>query len=191
MGYERGSEDKQRLYDILKSNYSIVCNIFKHFAGVGTIGERFGISLTDFAHILHLTKLYNFRTQRKKVEECYFKIIAKETPSFWPLMSRTDFLESIVLFAHSHFNYREGKESKDNRGENNNANAVAEFLCGPLFDVWKSLSSNYMIYNKGSEMREVLLKYYSQIKQIFQNAFTKSNNKVIFLSLLLIIKYKI
>jgi hypothetical protein len=53
--------DPVRLGDCLRSLYSSVCNIFAHYCGVGQVGERYGLSMQEFAHLLHFMRLVNIK----------------------------------------------------------------------------------------------------------------------------------
>ena len=52
---------KIAIHDALKSYYSVICNIFTHYCGMGKIGERWGMSIGEFEHVMVLA------TGRKKL----------------------------------------------------------------------------------------------------------------------------
>lgn len=43
---------KIALHDMLKKNYDIICNLFLHYCGVGKIGQRYGMTVLEFNHML-------------------------------------------------------------------------------------------------------------------------------------------
>jgi hypothetical protein len=46
--------NKIALYDTLKEHYDVVCTLFVHYCGMGRVGERWGMSMIEFEHLLML-----------------------------------------------------------------------------------------------------------------------------------------
>jgi len=59
-----------KLKDAIKSNYGVVCRLFAFCAGSGRPGERYGLTLTDFKHILYTSGLFKFNAN-KRMEAIY------------------------------------------------------------------------------------------------------------------------
>lgn len=49
------------LGDTLKRNYSIFCNIFAHYCGQGQVGQRYGLTIRDFGHLMNAMLIYDFK----------------------------------------------------------------------------------------------------------------------------------
>ena len=46
--------NKIAIYDTMKENYSVICNLFVHYCGIGRVGERWGMSILEFEHLMTL-----------------------------------------------------------------------------------------------------------------------------------------
>lgn len=53
--------NKIAVHDTMKQHYSIICNLFVHYCGMGKVGERWGMSILEFEHLMVLA------TGRKKL----------------------------------------------------------------------------------------------------------------------------
>lgn len=52
---------KNKLGDVIKSNYALICNVFAHFAGVAKVGQRFGMTVEEFGHFVHFMRIYDWK----------------------------------------------------------------------------------------------------------------------------------
>jgi hypothetical protein len=59
---------KNKLGDVIKSSYSLICNIFAHYAGIGKVGQRFGMSVEELGHFLHFMKLFDWKADEELIE---------------------------------------------------------------------------------------------------------------------------
>jgi hypothetical protein len=66
---------RSKLGVYLKREYSIICNIFAHYAGVGKVGQRYGMSIEEFGHALHTMKLIDWKQTNceEDIETIFFK----------------------------------------------------------------------------------------------------------------------
>jgi hypothetical protein len=52
---------KNKLGDVIKTTYSLICNIFAHYAGIGKVGQRFGMTVEELGHFFHFMKVYDWK----------------------------------------------------------------------------------------------------------------------------------
>lgn len=145
-GFDKGNPNKKLIYDSLRAQYHLFCNLFQHFAGSGQIGERYGITLIEFGHICHFARLINFRLQKGKVEDLFHDSIrssedhseSKEGAhqAMRPLMSRINLVEAVVRIA---------SNECEEKSLDNIATAFIETVEGPLADAWIALSDNFIV----------------------------------------------
>lgn len=53
--------------DALKQQYSIICNVFAHYCGTGQVGQRYGMTLQEFMHLLHYMKVSHVDSSRSVI----------------------------------------------------------------------------------------------------------------------------
>lgn len=63
---------KSRLGLILKENYGLICHIFAHYAGVGQVGQRYGMSVQEFGHFLHTAHIVDWKVHEEAIERLFF-----------------------------------------------------------------------------------------------------------------------
>jgi len=117
---------KSQLGDVLKRHYALVCNVFAHFCGIGQVGKRYGLTLQEFGHFMHLMHIYNMKTNDDEIEEIFYKTgnisklgVSTSTKSLkgnggavstnnlfggtggnsWPLMTRAHLAQALVCVA--------------------------------------------------------------------------------------------
>jgi hypothetical protein len=58
----------------VRDNYRILCKIFTHFCGSGQVGQRYGLSVREFGHILHICKYFDMNNidDRFAIEDIYW-----------------------------------------------------------------------------------------------------------------------
>lgn len=124
-------DDTSVVRSLLRQYYGILCKIFTHYAGHGQVGHRFGMSMLEFGHFLHVTRLVPYGcvgdfADRKTAFESIFLSTVSAIPSSkaddnagshkYPLMSRPEFMEGILqalLFAHRLKKMEEAKEADE------------------------------------------------------------------------------
>ena len=47
----------------LKANYGLIISIFLHYCGPGLMGQRYGLTISEFGHLLHLAGVLDWNTQ--------------------------------------------------------------------------------------------------------------------------------
>eukprot|EP01039_Chlorochromonas_danica_P003312 gene3312-3633_t len=178
-----GELQKSRVGDILKSNYSLICNIFAHYAGTGKVGQRYGMTLEELGHFFHFIRCVNWKESEEHVEEIFFKTVpaavfekinsstgpsstssssssssssSKRLGENWPLMTRAHFATALVCAA----------------GEFSPASKIEEslfgFLQGPVNNFWDSITAKYLAYScPDPALKLTLMEYYHISKQVF------------------------
>lgn len=68
-----------RLKDSINAHYGVICQIFAFCAGSGRAGQRYGLTLADFKHIVSCAGLFPFRAVKKV--ESFFEQAAGEIPA--------------------------------------------------------------------------------------------------------------
>lgn len=157
------------LHDVLKKNYFIIYNIFLQYCGIAKVGQRYGLSLIEFGHILHIARIYNLLDNYSKVHEIFFKITgqainsnddsdskglilsgsksslnAKSMVDNWILMSRQEFAQALVFIA------IEMKNSEASISE-----GVDSFFNGPLLELLKFIKTSYAIYKDDDDVASI------------------------------------
>ena len=170
------------LHDILQNNYYIIYNIFLQYCGIAKVGQRYGLSLIEFRHILHIARIYNVLENSDKVDEIFFKISGESTDSNgnsntlihsgsksslnaksmadnWILMSRQEFAQALVLIA------IEKKEQEQSISE-----GVDTFLNGPVLDLLRFLKT-YTIYkdNDSADILEMIKNFNHLVKMVYMS----------------------
>lgn len=69
-----------RLKDALQAHYGVVCRLFAFCAGSGRPGERYGITLADFRHLLFSSGLFPFNAT-KKIEAIFVQAAGELPPT--------------------------------------------------------------------------------------------------------------
>lgn len=68
-----------------------------------SVGQRYGLTVHDFAHFLHHMKVYNIKSDFAAVQDAYYKSGDLNPASFsankWPLMTRSHLSQALVYVA--------------------------------------------------------------------------------------------
>jgi len=159
-GFMRGDSNKKSVYEALKLNYHIICNLFQHFAGAGQLGERYGLTVLEFGHLFHFARLINYRLNPVEIDDLFYASIGsmmdaseRSSLSSAPLMSRTNLVEAIVRYSidrRTSINGEMKDEKKEERkGEvfvdRSSSEAIINIIEGPLSNAWISISSNFLV----------------------------------------------
>lgn len=59
---------RSKLGDVLKGNYSVICNIFAHYAGVAKVGQRYGMTIEELGHFFHFIRFINWKNEEEIIE---------------------------------------------------------------------------------------------------------------------------
>jgi hypothetical protein len=51
------AEDTETVRALLRQSYSTLCKLFIYYCGFGQVGQRYGMTMLEFGHFLHLTLL--------------------------------------------------------------------------------------------------------------------------------------
>lgn len=169
------------LHDVLQKHYYIIYNIFLQYCGVAKVGQRYGLSLVEFRHILHIARVYNVIDNPDKVDDIFLKICgeslnsnnnsnnmihsgskssinARSMADNWVLMSRQEFGQALVLIAIE----RKGDEQSISEG-------VDTFFNGPLLDLLQFLKTSYTIYkdNDSADILEMIKNSHHLVKLVY------------------------
>lgn len=142
-----GEAGKSAVGDLLKGSYSLVCNVFAHYAGTGKVGQRYGMTLEELGHLLHFLRCADWKDgEEQQVADIFAKTAPAAASSSsgsggtsklqerWPLMTRAHLATALVCVA-----LEQSPESKAEA-------AVRDFLFGPLSAFWDSITSKYLCY---------------------------------------------
>jgi hypothetical protein len=171
-----------RLKDAVKGYYGIVCRLFSFCAGAGRAGERYGLTLADFRHIMHCSGLFAF-SALKKIEAAYVaaagEIPADNAPSRpvtaataegvkWALMSRSEYMEALCRVAVGHFPEQDSKNKPSVKElEDHVLQSVVAILSGPMATYW-SIVSEKMESCSNQYTRDLLQHSEGYLKEIFE-----------------------
>ncbi len=61
------------MYKLIASHYIYFSNLFLLFAGPGVLGRPYGITYSDYGHIIHQSKLSDFKNERLLIEKTFFE----------------------------------------------------------------------------------------------------------------------
>lgn len=160
LGFSKGDPQKKAIYDSLKANYVLICNFFQHFVGSGRVGERYGLTVNEFGHMLHYCRLVNFREHTEKVEKLFIDCTGNGES---PLMSRNNLVEALIKYC------------VDECKEKPTIDALEEIMFGQerpglrsMSDVWSQLSGSYLAYSSTDvRVEETFLHFYHSVKEAF------------------------
>jgi len=153
-------ETESNLKYLLRDNYSIICNLYSHYCGPGQVGQRYGMTLQEFSHLLHMSKLCDI-SDKQTIDLIFKKPINNSKSTI--LMTRTHFTQSIVVLAL-------------NRGKMTTIiNVLNAIIKVSLLQFWNKLCNNYYIYQSNDPtMRLALREHFHLIKPIYLT-YAKNN----------------
>lgn len=152
LGFAKADPQKKTIHDFLRANYSIICNFFQHFVNVGHVGERYGLSIAEFGHILHYLRVNNYRVSKDRVVDIFYAVLVGEAP----LMSRSNLVEGLIRFCK--LEYPEKVVSDE----------LSTIVLGSMADYWRQLSSSYLAYLSDNDtLHQAMIQYYHPIKEAF------------------------
>jgi len=171
------------LHDVLQRHYYIVYNLFLQYSGIAKVGQRYGLSLIDFRHIVHIARIYNVLDNPEKVDSVFFKICgeslnsnegsntlipsasksslnARTISDNWILMSRQEFIQALVFIAIE----KKGDEQSISEG-------VDTFFDGPLLELLKFFKTSYAVYkdNDSADILEMIKNTHHLVKIVFMS----------------------
>ena len=158
------------LRPILLEYYHIVISIFRHYCGSGYVGQRYGMTKSEFAHLLHNLNIVNLATPSgDDASDAHFnKVVEEQVASgsggsgtqTHKLMSRAQFTQALVSVAIS--------TSQDPLRAT--AESLLSFFSGPLSDWWQLICTSYSRYSISDPILPVHLAisdYYRLVQQAF------------------------
>ena len=171
------------LHDVLQNHYYILYNLFLQYCGIAKVGQRYGLSLIDFRHILHIARIYNVLDNPEKVDAIFFKISgeslnsnessntlipsgsksslnARTVSDNWILMSRQEFAQALVYIAIE----KKGDDQSISEG-------VDTFFNGPLLELLKFFKTSYAIYkdNDSADIQEMIKSTHHLVKIVYMS----------------------
>lgn len=174
---EKSTEaQKNQIGLVLSKRYGLICNIFAHYCGIGQVGQRYGLSINEFGHLLHSLDVCNFRTGSELIEEIYYKTghvgtmlgaraasssSRKEAISSkmqHPLMTRAHLAEALVCVAMEDAVLEDSGPSQ----------LVEEFFGRSLQKLWDKITESYIFYTgRDPSIKSTTLSYYQLLKKAF------------------------
>eukprot|EP01038_Epipyxis_sp_PR26KG_P005050 gene5050-7047_t len=163
---------RSSLGDYLKSNYSLICNIFAHYCGTGEVGQRYGLTIQEFGHFIHFLRIINFKTDEDEIEKLFFlhgQHLKKKEESKgrkeYPLMTRSHFTQTIIDIAMMNEDQKLSPTDE-----------LKSFLNSKLVPFWEKITSSYLYYTiKDPALKLITEEYYQIVKQAFLTKATKDS----------------
>ena len=161
IGIGKGDFRRKAIHDLLRESYHIICNFFQHFVSTGRVGDKYGLSVVEFGHILHYLRVHNYRSSKDRVVDIFYGVVVGETP----LMSRPNLVEGLIKFCILEYPDKSLPEE------------ALSLIHGAMGEYWTQLNSNYIAYTSyGDEMlKQAMLQYYHPMKEAFSLWSDKSS----------------
>lgn len=106
---------------LLRQSYDVLCKLFIHYCGFGQVGHRYGMSMLEFGHFLHLTLLIPYNSigddgsRQTAFESVFLSTVSMpggNDSKQYPLMSRCEFIEGLLQALVLSRRLREREEAK-------------------------------------------------------------------------------
>jgi hypothetical protein len=165
-----------KLKDIVRTHYGLICRLFNFLAGTARAGQRYGITMTDFKHLIHCSGLSNIFVTGRKIENIFNKA-AGEIPDNGtalsrpvtssgeqmniPLLTRAEFVQGIARMVIGDISGMSNAAI-----ENHILTSMEDVLKGSLYSYWEALAENMESYNDES-VRMLLNRSEAYLKDIF------------------------
>jgi len=165
---------------VLQEHYHLVIAVFRHYCGSGYVGQRYGMNMSEWAHLLHMLHIVNLATPSGDSNaDAYFDRVvgtgagagagavgASSTPA--RLMSRPQFAQAVAAIAISHMQASQEPQGSGAGTAGSFAPLLQSFLAGPFSSYWTQLSRCYSRYCISDDLLSVALgDYYQMVKQAF------------------------
>ena len=151
---------------VLRSNYDLVINLFRHYCGSGYVGQRYGMSMAEFAHLLHALNIVNLTTPSgDSTADSYFDRVVPGGGGGGGegrLMSRPQLAQALAVVAFA-------LNSGDPGSSTSNGESLQAFLSGPCSEYWQQvLGTKYTRYSTSDVvLPQALGDYWQLVKQAF------------------------
>lgn len=161
------------LRELLRVNYALICKVFSHYCGVGKVGEVYGMSMTEFAHLVHSTGWIDYKSNPRRCESIFSSIVTDGTGhSMKQVMSRVDLVYALLTLCHERVTEK-GPDVTDAMIET--IYTFKTFLEKVLQPLWDSHLSQYTIYCcKEPIFLKTFDDYYDNVKFVFSQLSDKS-----------------
>lgn len=156
----------------LKRSYSTICNLFAHYCGYGQVGERYGLTIKEFSHMLHMAGICNLNLNTSENKGISFSqnvfdhpMVKQNRPTtssaLQPLMTRVHFVQSIVSIV----------IIQDKNGAL--SELLGELLEGPFKDLWMRFHSHYLLYiSTDPGLKAAVKEFYHLVKISFNSRYS-------------------
>ena len=166
------------IYKLIASHYIYYSNLFLLYAGPGVLGKPYGITYSDFGHIIHQSKLSDFNNEKLLIEKTFFEA-TKDTQSnnsshnsnnrdeskneskssSSPLMSRSQLVDGLIMLSIKLI-LSNDINSDLNELEQQKVIEAVENCCQKTIELWTDIQKHYLLFQYDSIFKEyrILLK---------------------------------
>lgn len=150
----------------LRNNYQVIIRIFTHYCGSGVVGQRYGMTMTDHAHLLHALGIINLAKEGEadRADAYFERVVGKSRAvastmgvSSHPLLSRPQLAQALASIA-----------IDLELDQTTIHEAIEALLSGLVHEYWEKLAANVSLYCINDEILPMAIRdYYSIVKQAF------------------------